>query len=347
MLNVLVLFQKGGCASTAVQPTEIFTYAGVMWNLFNDRPPEPKFRVTTASLDGQPVRIDSTLSLTPHCAFADVPEPDLVFVPAGGLESHVLCRDGYDIDAVIAQNAGVIDWLRHWKDRGTQIAAVCSGVALLAETGLLDGKRATAHWGLAEKYRERFPRVDWRHELLVTDGGDLYCGGGVNAASDLTLYLVEKFCGREVASQCAKALLIEMPRTWQTAFTHFSMRGSHDDKSIHRAQEWLQENYARKDISLETLASNLGMSNRNFARRFKAATGESPLNYLHALRVAVAKQHLEAGRPGIADIADRVGYTDILFFRTLFKRHTGLSPIEYRKRFGNSRTPVERRPEPA
>lgn len=342
MRNVAILFQRGGCASTAVQPAEIFGNAGVFWNLLNGEPLEPRFRVTTASLDGQPVRIDPTLSLTPHCAFADLPPPDLVFVPAGGLEPDVLCERGYDIDTVIERNAEVVDWLRHWKKQGAQIAAVCSGVALLAESGLLDGKRATAHWGLADIYRERFPKVHWCHELLVTDCGDLYCGGGINAAADLTLYLVEKFCGRETAAQCARALLIEMPRTWQTAFTHFSMRSSHGDECIHRAQQWLQENYASTDISLESLAAELGMSNRNFARRFKAATGDSPLNYLHSLRMAVAKQLLESERLGIAGVADRVGYTDILFFRTLFKRHTGLSPSDYRQRFGNSRPAAER-----
>lgn len=341
MRNVLILFLRGGNASTAILPIEIFGFAGVLWNLLNDEPAAPRFKVITASVDGNPVRTDRTLSMTPECAFADAPQPDLVFVPAGGLEMDALIRQGYDIDAVIERNVEAVDWLRRWANGGARIGAVCSGVALLAESGLLDGRPATAHWGLIHQYRVRFPAVDWRPEYLVTDGGDVYCGGGVNAAADIALYLVEKFCGRETAVQCARALLIEMPRQWQTAFTQLCIRTAHNDACIQHAEEWLHQNHAQKDISLELLAAEMGMSARNFARRFKAATGKSPLNYLHALRIAAAKELLETENSGIQQIASRVGYTDVLFFRTLFKRHAGLSPNDYRKRFGMRRQAAE------
>lgn len=333
MKSVAVLFLRGGAASTAIQPMEIFASSGVLWNLLSGEKETPHFQVTTASADGNAVRTDSHLSITPECSFAELEAPDLVFVPAGGLEFDDLLRDGYDIDAVIARNPEVVDWLPRWAEAGSQVAAACSGVALPAAAGLLDGKCATAHWGLADKYRERFPEIDWREEYLVTDAGDVYCGGGINAAADLSLYLVEKFCGREIATRSAKALLIEMPRTWQNAFTHFSLRSSHDDEPILRAQEWLQHHYA-EDVRFDALATEVGMSSRNFARRFKQATGESPLNYLHSLRIAVAKQLLEAGAVTVQEIAERTGYIDLIFFRNLFKRHTGLSPNEYRKRFG-------------
>lgn len=334
VLRIAVLILNGGCASTAILPTEIFRNSGVFWNLLHGKPAAPVFDVTTASVDGNPVRTDPLISVTPQCAFSKLNAPDLIFVPAGGLELEVLTEQGYEIDAVIEKNAEVVGWLKRWAASGTQIAAVCSGVALLAEAGLLDGKRATAHWGLAEIYRRRFPRVDWRHEYLVTDAGDVYCGGGINAAADLALYLVEKFCGRETATQCARALLIEMPRTWQNAFTHFSLRAPHDDEPVHRAQEWLQGHYAQ-DVHLEALAAHVGMSPRNFARRFKEATGESPLNYLHALRVAMAKRLLESSRLTVQEVSEEVGYADLIFFRKLFKRHAGLSPSDYRKRFGD------------
>ena len=336
MLTVAVLFLNGGCASTATLPTEIFCNAGVFWNLINGEPVSPRFQVTTASLDGAAVRTDRLICLKPERSFAELESPDLIFVPAGGLELDALARGGYDIDAVIARNREAVGWLRRWAKAGAQVAAVCSGVALVAEAGLLDGKRATAHWGLAERYCQRFPRVDWQPEYLVTDAGNLYCGGGINSAADLALYLVEKFCGRETATQCAKALLIEMPRTWQNAFTHFSMRPPHDDDQVLRAQEWLQRHYA-EEVRFESLAAGLGMSTRNFIRRFKAATGETPLRYLHSLRIAMAKRLLENGRLTIQEVAEEVGYTDLIFFRSLFKRHTGISPNDYRKRFGGAR----------
>jgi len=333
MKTIAILFLRGGAASTAIQPMEIFASTGVLWNLLSGEKTTPHFKVTTASADGKAVRTDSHLSITPECSFEELEAPDLVFVPAGGLEFDVLARDGYDVDAVIARNPELLDWLPRWTEAGSQVAAVCSGVALLAASGLLDGKCATAHWGLAKKYHQRFPQIDWREEYLVTDAGDIYCGGGLNAAADLSLYLVEKFCGREIASQTAKSLLIEMPRTWQNAFTHFSLRSSHDDLPILRAQEWLQHHYA-EDIRFDALAKDIGMSSRNFARRFKQATGESPLNYLHSLRIAIAKQLLEVGSVTVQEIAERTGYIDLIFFRNLFKRHTGVSPNEYRKRFG-------------
>jgi transcriptional regulator GlxA family with amidase domain len=211
-------------------------------------------------------------------------------------------------------------------------------VALAAAAGLLDGKRATTHWGVVDLYRKRFPLVEWRAEYLVTDAMDVCCGGGINAAADLSLYLVEKMCGREIAVQCAKAMLIEMPRTWQVTFTHFPTCAAHGDAAILRAQEWLDRHYAG-DVSLESLAAMVGMSTRNFARRFKLAAGQKPLEYLQSLRVAAAKHLLENDRETVQQISCNVGYDDPLFFRTLFKRHTGLSPNEYRRKFGFQRRP--------
>ena len=263
---------------------------------------------------------------------------DLVWVPAAGLDLETIVANGYDVDAAVARNARVIPWLQRQAAQGAEIAGVCSGVALLAAAGLLDGRRATTHWALAEQFRRRFPAVDWQPEYIVTEAPGVYCGGGVNAASDLSLYLVEKFCGREVATQCAKAMLIELPRLWQVAFAHLDVgRGQHEDEAILRAQEWLHEHYDRREVRLEALASRVGMSPRNFIRRFKDATGRTPLAYLQSLRIATAKRLLENGRGTIQEVSAAVGYDDLMFFRSLFRRHTGLSPTGYRQRFGRQR----------
>lgn len=336
MRDIAVLYLSGGSASTAVLPTEIFRYTGALWNALRGEPCAPPFRVTTASLNGGPVRIDDAIGLVPQRAVADLGRPDLVFVPAGGVELDAMIDRGYDIDAAIARNAGVVAWLRRWADQGVKIAGVCTGVSLLAEAGLLDGKRATTHWGVVDLYRERFPSVDWRPEFLVTDAEAVYCGGGINAAADLSLYLVEKFCGRGLAMECAKAMLIEMPRRWQTAFAHLAIGTDHGDSAIARAQDRLHRNYARP-LRFDALAADLGMSPRNFARRFKEATGRTPLDYLQALRVAVAKRLLENGGQTVQEVVHAVGYEDALYFRNLFRRHTGLSPAAYRQRFGGAR----------
>ncbi len=338
MIDVTVLLLDGGFLSTAVGPMEVFRCAGVLWNVLNGEAPSPRFRVTAASFDGGAARPDAQVGLTAGCRLSEIRATDLVLVPAAGLDLETLMATGFDIDAAVARNARVIPWLQQQAARGAEIAGVCSGVALLAAAGLLEGRRATTHWALADQFRRRFPDVDWQPEYIVTESPGVYCGGGVNAASDLSLYLVEKFCGREVAVQCAKAMLIEMPRIWQVAFAHLDVRrGQHEDAAILRAQEWLHEHYDHREVRLEALACRIGMSPRNFIRRFKDATGRTPLAYLQSLRVATAKRLLENGRDTIQEVSAAVGYDDVMFFRSLFRRHTGLSPSEYRQRFRRQR----------
>ncbi len=238
MLHVAVLFLNGGCPSTALLPMEIFRNPGVLWNLLNGKAPSPRFHVTTASAGGRPAVTDHLVSLIPSCAMEEVEQPDIIFVPAGGLPLETLVRTGYGIDAVMERNAAVVPWLRQKAAEGSKIAGVCSGVALLAEAGLLDGKRATTHWGLTDVYRRRFPHVDWQPEYLITDAGDVFCSGGINSAADLSMYLVERFSSRALALECARALLLEMPRTWQVAFADIALRKDHSDESIRRAQDW-------------------------------------------------------------------------------------------------------------
>src|SRR5262249_5833166 len=178
-----------------------------------------------------------------------------------------------------------------------------------AATGLLDGKRATTHWGLADRFRQKYPKVKWMPELMVTEDRGFYCGGGMHAALDLSLYLVEKYCGHEVAMQSAKAMLIETPRAWQAGFAIVPLKTEHDDDSIASAQEWLHENF-HKSFPLETPARRAGMSLRNFVRRFKQATGDSPLLYLQKLRIAAAKRLLEGQHRTVQEISDAVGDKD-------------------------------------
>jgi transcriptional regulator GlxA family with amidase domain len=170
-------------------------------------------------------------------------------------------------------------------------------------------------------------------ELMVTEDRGFYCGGGVNASLDLSIYLVERFCGHEIAMQTAKALLIETPRAWQSGFAIVPLKTDHTDDAISSAQEWMHKNFATT-FPLEDPARRVGMSVRNFVRRFKQATGDSPLIYLQKLRIAAAKRMLENNHRGMQEISDAVGYRDIAFFRALFHRHTGVSPSAYRDRFG-------------
>jgi transcriptional regulator GlxA family with amidase domain len=323
MTEVTVLFLDGTFSSTAIGPMEVFRHAGTLWNFLTGKRQVPRFRVTTASVDGRAVRCDGPIRIQPDVAITAIRKTDLIFIPTTGLR----------IDDLIEIYAPVVPWLRRWHKRGAAIASVCTGVGLVAATGLLDGKRATTHWGLAERFREKYPKVKWMPELMITEDRGFYCGGGVHAALDLSLYLVEKFCGHEVAMQSAKAMLIETPRAWQAGFAIVALKTEHSDDAISGAQEWMHQNFQRA-FPLEAPARRVGMSLRNFVRRFKQATGDSPLIYLQKLRVAAAKRLLESDHRTVQEISDAVGYQDVAYFRKLFQRHTGASPSAYRGRFG-------------
>jgi len=321
--DVTVLFLDSTFSSTATGPMEVFRHAGTLWNSFTGMRQVPRFRVTTASVDGSAVRCDGPIHIQPEVALSAIRKTDIIFIPSTGLS----------VEDVVERNAPVVPWLQRWHKRGTAIASVCSGVGLVAASGLLDGKRATTHWSLAERFQQKYPTVRWMPELMVTEDGGMYCGGGVNAALDLSLYLVERFCGHDVAMQSSKALLIEMPRAWQAGFAIISLKTMHSDEAISNAQEWLHQNF-RQNFPLDAPARSVGMSLRNFVRRFKQATGDSPLIYLQKLRVAAAKHLLENDHRGMQEISDAVGYQDVAFFRKVFQRHTGVSPSTYRQRFG-------------
>jgi len=323
MIDVTVVLLDATFSSTAIGPMEVFRHAGSLWNQLTGTPPQPRFRVTTASADGRAVLCDGGIRIRPTASFHDIHKADLIFLPTTGLS----------VQDAVKRNPRVGAWLRRWHKRGAAIASVCTGVGLVAATGLLDGKRATTHWAIADRFRQMYPRVRWMPELMVTEDRGLYCGGGVHAALDLSLYLVEKFCGHEIALQSAKALLLETPRSWQAGFAIVPLKTEHSDDTISSAQAWLHQNFQR-NFPLEAPARRVGMSLRNFVRRFKQATGDSPLAYLQKLRVAAAKRLLESGPRSVQQISESVGYQDIAFFRSLFERHTGVSPSAYRRRFG-------------
>jgi transcriptional regulator GlxA family with amidase domain len=324
MIEITVLLLDQMFSSTAIGPMEVFRHAGSLWNILTGTPGNAPFHVTTASADGRAVNCDGEIQIRPNVGLQDVGKTDLIFVPTTGLS----------VDDVVERNAPIVPWLKRRSSRGVAVASVCSGVGLVAAAGLLDGRRATTHWGLAERFREKYPCVKWMPELMVTEDRGFYCGGGVNASLDLSIYLVERFCGHEIAIQTAKALLIETPRAWQSGFAIVPLKTDHSDDAISSAQEWMHKNFA-KTFGLEDPARRVGMSVRNFVRRFKEATGDSPLAYLQKLRIAAAKRMLESNHRSMQEISDAVGYQDIAFFRGLFQRYTGVSPSAYRERFGS------------
>ncbi|MBS0246137.1 MAG: helix-turn-helix domain-containing protein [Proteobacteria bacterium] len=326
ILDVVILTLDGGYPSTAIGPLEVFHSAGNLWNMLRGDTTQPRFRVRVASLDGRAVPSLCGLALTPNCGIADIKRADIIIVPASGI----------DVQERIARQSKLLPWLRKWHARGAHIAGICTGVAFLAETGLLDGKQATTHWAVAGTMSQLYPKVQWRPEHFVTEDSRLLCSGGVYASLDLSLYLVEKFCGHEIALQCAKSLLIGMPRHHQSGYAVTPLSRPHSDDRIKRVEDFLHDHLGN-DISIDVLAERAGMGPRNFIRRFKAATGRLPRAYVQMLRVWAAKEMLEQGATSVQAVSSKIGYDDVAFFRSLFKRHTGMTPAAYREQFAGMR----------
>jgi transcriptional regulator GlxA family with amidase domain len=322
MLDVTVVLLEEGFSSTAIMPVEIFHFAGKLWNDLHDCPAEPAFRVRIASLDGGAVHSIYGLGMTPHVALSDVERTDVVIVSTSKL----------DLDLAFVENSALLPWLRRQHEQGARVVGVCMGAAYLAEAGLLDGRMATTHWALADKFAARWPRADWRPDLFVTEDNRVLCSGGVFASIDVSLYLVEKLCGHEVAVKCAKSMLLPMPRIHQTGYAMQTISKSHGDDRIREVEAFLQANF-HTDISTQALAERAGLGERTFVRHFKAATGKLPAGYVQALRIQAAKAMLERDAKPVQAISYDVGYDDVAFFRHLFQRIVKMTPTEYRSHF--------------
>jgi transcriptional regulator GlxA family with amidase domain len=323
VLDVTVVLMEDGLSSTAVMPAEIFHSAGTLWEGLHCRPDRPRFRVRTVTLGGGSVRSPYGIDMAPFGSIDEVEHSDIVIVPTSGM----------DLDLKLVEHSILLPWLRRQYAQGAYVVGVCMGAAYLAEAGLLDGKVATTHWAVCDEFRERWPRVCWHPEMFVTEDSRLLCSGGVCGSIDVSLYLVEKLCGHEVAVQCAKALLLPMPRILQSGYSMVPVSKHHDDERIRKVEAYLHEHF-RGDVPMRLLAERAGMGERTFGRHFKAATGRMPAAYVQALRIEAAKMLLEQGDEPIQTVSAEIGYENVGFFRTLFKRSTGMTPAEYRAHFG-------------
>jgi transcriptional regulator GlxA family with amidase domain len=321
MKKITVLALHNTIATTVFGPMDVFFQAGQLWNYINGIPLEPFFRVEIVSFDGKPVKGLNNVLLHPHRSIYSVDKTDLIIIPSIT-----------DIEKTIKYGADSLRWLVHHYNKGASIASVCTGAFFLAETGLLDGKTATTHWGFVDQFKQMYPQVNLKPERLITDEGDLYCAGALGASIDLSVYLVEKYCGHEVAVQCSKALIHDMGRSSQAPYSVFQFQKEHSDDAIKLSQRWLENNYS-KDIDMNAVSKMHGMSRRTFERRFKKATGDTPLLYLQRTRVEAAKRLLEKNNGTFDEICYRLGYENSSHFREVFKKHTGLLPSEYQKKF--------------
>ena len=223
-------------------------------------------------------------------------------------------------------------WLVRQSEKGSVIASACVGAFVLADSGLLNGRRATTHWMLADQFRERYPSVELMDDEIVVDEGDIVTAGGVMAWLDMSLRIVGRFASRELAVKMGKYYLVDTGLREQRFYRSFQPRYGHGDDAILKTQKWLLK-YYREETDNVALANVAGLSVRTMQRRFASATGESPSSYVRKLRLQKACEQLEATVKPVDEIVWNVGYEDASAFRKLFKNEIGLTPGEYRKRF--------------
>jgi transcriptional regulator GlxA family with amidase domain len=320
MKKVTVLAMDNTSASAITGPMDVFHQAGVLWNYFKGQKITRYFQVKVVTVDGEPFKCSNGVRMAAEGSIRDVQDTDLIVV------SSIV-----NIDKTLCLHGEAMDWLGRQYNRGTHIASICTGSFLLAETGLLDGKIATTHWAYAEQFKKRYPRVDLKIERPITDDQDLLCSGGYNASIDISLYLVEKYCGSEVAAQSSRIILSNHDAASPSPYTGVQCQKTHHDNQILSVQEWIETHFDQT-FDYDALADKSHMSRRTLERRFKAATGKTPLSYQQCVRVRAAKQLLENGGRSFDEITSRVGYEDSSTFRKVFQKYTRLSPSEYRNR---------------
>jgi len=322
MHHVTVLGFDFAFSSAITGISDLLSTAGVTWNYIHGEQMKQKFKVEIATLDGSPVRCANSIEIKAHKALSEIEKTDLLLIPT----------IGGSISQTLKNNQAILPWITQQHALGADIASNCTGAFLLAESGLLNNKRATTHWGFIEEFQHRFPHVDLQPNELITTDGSLFCSGGGMAWFDMALFLIERYCGYDVAMASSKAYVIDIGRGSQSAYSSIPGKRYHQDESILLVQEWLDTHY-HEAIDIDLLAQLANMTERTLKRRFKKATDDSPINYLQRLRIEAAKKQLESGRDSVESITHNIGYEDVSSFIRLFKKHTGLSPSVYRARF--------------
>jgi transcriptional regulator GlxA family with amidase domain len=283
------------------------------------------FQTELVSLRNKRLCFGQRVALYPDASIATARTPDLILIPPPAL--------GDNIVASLKANRGFIPWIKACSSLGARVVSFCTGSFLLAETGLLNGRAATTHWLCAGLFRKMYPNVDLQPERLIVDQGSVITSAAAMSFQDVMLYLIELYCGREAAILTAKILLVDVGRQTQLPFTIFSTQKTHDDRQVLRVQGLMEsENHQR--LTMKQLASWGGMSMRNFDRRFRNATGESPSIYMQKIRIEKAKRLLETSTHTVEEIMSKVGYEDYRSFHRLFRAFTALSPKAYRFKYG-------------
>lgn len=287
--------------------------------------------VVIAGITKQVDVFNGIFSVTPIEDISRIKETDLIIIPAFLPQTSP--------EQNIKLNKKTIEWILFQYKNGAEVASLCTGAYVLAASGLVDDKNCSIHWNDADKFRSMFPKVNLVADQIITHEHGLYTCGGAFSFMNLILHLLEKYYGREMAILCAKLFQVDIDRSSQSPYIIFNGQKSHDDDVVLKAQEFIEKNSSDK-LSIEKLAKKLAVSRRSLDRRFIKATGNTPIEYIQRVKIELAKKQLEKSRKTIQEVMYEAGYSDLRAFRDVFKKVTGLSPLEYKVKYNKEAVPV-------
>ena len=321
MKHLTILVPEGeNNLSSIVGAYKLFTRANEHWKEKNGS--KELFTIQLAGSSPQVDFYEGVFSVKPHTHISAIAKTHLIIIPS--LNHHYA--------KAVQANQLLIDWVAKQYRNGAEIASICTGAFLLASTGLLDGKSCSTHWSAADSFRRMFPKVNVQTDQLITDEKGIYTNGGAYSFLNLLIYLIEKYYDRPTAIFCAKVFQIEIDRQSQSPFTIFTGQKLHGDEMVQQAQAYIESKPDEK-ISVDRLSFQLAVGRRNFDRRFIKATGNTPLEYAQRVKIELAKKALETTRKTVNEVMYEVGYSDVKAFREVFRKITGMSPLEYRGKY--------------
>ncbi|WP_422082114.1 GlxA family transcriptional regulator [Ulvibacterium sp.] len=320
MKHISILIPKGHVSVVNVAGThQMLTWVN---EFYKETGRDPLFQIQLVGLDREADASGGLFATKPEVSIKDVTKTDLIIIPA--------IHD--DFETVVKRNKDFMPWIvGHYKE-GAEVVSLCVSSFFLAATGLLDGKPCSTHWQFANVFKENFPKAILTDERIVTDADGIYTSGGAYAFTNLVIYLIEKYAGRETAVMAAKGFMIDIERSSQSPFMVFSGQKNHKDDMVLKAQEYIEKNYQNK-ISVNDLCEDMALSRRTFERRFKNATSNTVLEYLQRVKIEAAKKELEKGRKTVNEVMYEVGYNDAKAFRDVFRKVTSMSPLQYQKKY--------------
>ncbi|HEY4111149.1 GlxA family transcriptional regulator [Puia sp.] len=319
MKQIAILVPETAVVEAVADPRYCFTAVN---EFMKSTGRSPVFNVQLVGLSPEVRVTDGLFSIHTDAVLANARKPDLIIIPA----------ISGNLDMAIQLNRDFVPWVVDHYKGGSEVASLCLGAFLLAETGLLNGKACSTHWLFANEFRTRFPEVELTDDKIVTDQSGVYSSGGANSYWNLLLYLVEKYTSREMAILASKFFVLDIDRNSQSPFSIFKGQKVHNDPDIVRVQEYIESNYQDK-ITVDELCEKFGIARRTFERRFKKATNNTVLEYWQRVKIEAAKRQLEMSRKTVGEVMYEVGYNDTKAFRDIFRKVTSMSPVDYRNKY--------------